>query len=321
MKQLYVLCIAVLACTVSFAQTTISLASTDGSWRNASDWDQDRLPANGDIVTIPANKTLTVDRSVTGNDIHLKVYGKLTLTGQTTQITLTGNSDIVVYEGGMIEGSGANQKLRIGDNVVYLGKNPPVLGPAMATAAAPSFAPVIALSVKFLGFSLARRDNNVLVQWSTAEEVNSHSFEVERSLDGATWTKIATLRAKGTSASIANYSYTDRSVTAAIAYYRVRQVDNDGKYLYTAIKTITFGTGTPEVTIASINSRVVLQFSSQVKGAVEVRLVSLSGQVVGRHIIHQPVGQVILNNAPVKGHYIVAVSNAGDINLAKQVIL
>ena len=320
MKQFYLLAIALCSLATSFAQSKINLSSTNGTWTNASDWDKNRQPTNGDTIVIPANTAVTVGTNVTATDIHLRVYGTVTLSNKTTQLTLNGNSDIVVYEGGKIEGSEANQKLRIGGVVAYQGNNPAIIGPATATAALPSFG-VYILPVKFTGFSLASQNSDVLVQWATAEELNSSAFEVERSADGRNWEKIATVAGKGTSTTASNYSYTDKGIAAFLTYYRIRQVDLDGRFTYTAVKTIKSGITALEVNVAAINSHVVLQFSQQVKGTVEVRLVSLSGQVVSRQRIRRPTGQVILNTGAVKGHYIVAVSDAQELNLARQVVL
>lgn len=320
MKQLYLLCLSVLACTASFSQRTITLVSTTGSWTKTTDWNPQVMPESGDIVVIPSDKSLTIGQNVTADNIHLRIYGTLALTGKSTIVSMQGTSDVVVYEGGKIQGSEANQQLRIGNNIVYLGSTPPVLGPATATAATPTFEPMI-LPVKFAGFSVARHNTNVLVQWSTAEEVNAAAFLVERSTDGNTWTSIATVAAQGNTATLTNYSYTDKNVTAPLTYYRIKQVDANSKYTYTTVKSVKAAAAATEVKVAAINSHVVLQFSNEVKGAVEVRLVSLGGQVVSREVINQPVGQVVLHNAPVKGNYIVAVSNAKEINVAKQVAL
>lgn len=323
MKHIYLFCVAVLACTASLAQSVLTLASTDGSWTSESDWSPKRLPANGDILIIPANKTLKVDRSVKANDIHLKVYGKIILTEKATILDLNGSSDVYVYDGGTIEGTEANQQLRIGNNIVYLGNEPPVLGPVYATPATTDFMAitVTTLPVKFLGFSLTRQGSDVLVQWSTAEEANALAFEVERSTDGNTWSRIASVPARGNSSSLTTYTYSDKNVTAAVAYYRIRQVDIDGKSMYTSIQSVKSAAAAGDVKVAAISNRLVLQFPAQVKGAVEARVMTLSGQVVSKQALQQPVGQVFLNTPPVKGAYIISVSNGQEINVAKQVVL
>jgi hypothetical protein len=98
-------------------------------------------------------------------------------------------------------------------------------------------------------------------------------------------------------------------------------VDVDGKFVYTAVKSITADANSiAEVKVASAQGKVVLQFSRPVKNGVSVRMVSLSGMVVNEQKVTQAVGQVILNTN-MKGNYIVSVSNGQDIKVARQVVL
>ena len=105
-----------------------------------------------------------------------------------------------------------------------------IVGPvyaSVATAGTFISIPMTILPVKFVGFSVARQNNDVLVQWSTAEEVAAANYEVERSFDGTTWSKVGTLAAKGNATSLTNYSFTDRNLSSQTAYYRVKQLDID----------------------------------------------------------------------------------------------
>ncbi|HEY1115457.1 MAG TPA: hypothetical protein VGE66_17945 [Chitinophagaceae bacterium] len=320
MKHIYLLCLAIFACTISFSQEQIKLVSSQGSWPNRSSWDLDRLPQDKDVIIIPSNTNLTIATDVKLTDVQVRVFGTVTFAENNSQVSLLGNSEVIVYDGGRIQGDLSSQKLRLASHTVFSGNNPPVIGPAIATTTFPSFS-LVTLPVKFAGFSLTRRNSDVLVQWSTTEEVAARSFEVERSTDGNTWNRVATVAARGSSSSLTHYTFTDQQVAAPVAYYRIRQVDWNGQFLYTAIKTIKNTSAPAEISIAAIHNRVVLQFATQVKGAVEVRLVSLAGQVVNRQVIHQPMGQVVLPPASVTGAYIVSVSNAADLQVARQVIL
>jgi hypothetical protein len=253
--------------------------------------------------------------------VHLRVYGEVTLLNATTTINLDSQSDIVVYDGGTIDKTMANQKIKIGGINVLGGSSvtATITGPATATASTASFQPFI-LPVKFVGFSVTHGNNGVLIQWSTSEEHDAKTFEVERSLDGNTWNTISTVKAAGNSSSLTNYSYTDKT-TFSKAYYRIKQVDVDGKFVYTAVKSITADANSiAEVKVASAQGKVVLQFSRPVKNGVSVRMVSLSGMVVNEQKVTQAVGQVILNTN-MKGNYIVSVSNGQDIKVARQVVL
>ena len=86
------------------------------------------------------------------------------------------------------------------------------------------------LPVELLDFTATcLEDNAVKIDWSTASEQNSSHFEVRKSLDGYTWYTIETIPAAGNSTENIEYSVLDREVSLNNVYYRLNQVDIDGK--------------------------------------------------------------------------------------------
>src|SRR5690554_6082081 len=84
------------------------------------------------------------------------------------------------------------------------------------------------LPVTLTNFS-ASCDKQVILNWSTASEQNSDRFVVEKSRDGVTWEFVGEQTAAGNSNAIKNYSQTDHTTWNGVSYYRLRQVDFDGK--------------------------------------------------------------------------------------------
>lgn len=74
-----------------------------------------------------------------------------------------------------------------------------------------------------------------VLKWTTATETNTKKFEVEKSIDGILFKKIADLPGAGNSGSVINYSYTDEHPSATPAFYRLKQVDSDGKFEYSKV--------------------------------------------------------------------------------------
>ena len=76
-----------------------------------------------------------------------------------------------------------------------------------------------------------QQSNRVKVAWSTAMELNSSRYDIERSTDGVIFNKVATIPAHGNSSVQLNYAVNDdiTAVTAPIIYYRLKQIDIDGK--------------------------------------------------------------------------------------------
>jgi len=77
----------------------------------------------------------------------------------------------------------------------------------------------------------------VAVHWTTASEVNSARFEVQRSADGIAWVALGSV-ATGSSTGRA-YAYLDGAAPVGLSYYRLRQVDLDGTAAYSPVRTVT----------------------------------------------------------------------------------
>jgi hypothetical protein len=92
------------------------------------------------------------------------------------------------------------------------------------------------LPVHFSAFEAYADKCNVQLNWSTAMEINNDYFTVERSHDGRTFTGIARVPGAGNSSEKQDYSYTDEHPADGLNYYRIRQVDLDGKHTSTNVR-------------------------------------------------------------------------------------
>ena len=88
--------------------------------------------------------------------------------------------------------------------------------------------------VRFTKFDVKCNDNGTLISWSTAQEFNSSHFEIERSINGTDWKKVGKVNASGNSSVDNNYQQID--LYGGNAFYRIKQIDRDGLFIYTAIE-------------------------------------------------------------------------------------
>ncbi len=96
------------------------------------------------------------------------------------------------------------------------------------------------LPVKLTSFTAEAVNQNVILNWATAAELNNNGFEIEKSLDGKHFEKIAFVKGNGTSARVNKYQFIDAVATKQIdAYYRLKQVDFDGKFTYSDIVKVS----------------------------------------------------------------------------------
>lgn len=92
------------------------------------------------------------------------------------------------------------------------------------------------LPVTFLNFTGKKNsENQVVLQWATANELNSDYFLVERSKNGKYFESIGSVKAAGTSSQRHDYTYNDALPFAGSSYYRLRQVDFDGSSMYSKV--------------------------------------------------------------------------------------
>jgi pimeloyl-ACP methyl ester carboxylesterase/photosystem II stability/assembly factor-like uncharacterized protein len=90
--------------------------------------------------------------------------------------------------------------------------------------------------------------NAVQLKWTTAQEINASHFDVERSADGVNFTAIGRVAATGNSDIPRQYGLDDLQFKKGLNYYRLRQVDLDGKFAYSHVVLIRVKKdGEPEV--------------------------------------------------------------------------
>lgn len=92
--------------------------------------------------------------------------------------------------------------------------------------------PLNPLPVTWLYFTGENKGEDNVLTWATASEKNNEYFELERSLDAQNWTTIGRIEAAGYSTTTQTYFHTDKNAPFGRVYYRVKQVDFDGKYEY-----------------------------------------------------------------------------------------
>jgi hypothetical protein len=101
-----------------------------------------------------------------------------------------------------------------------------------------SFNVGIALPVTWLFVKAQLLNNTTAVSWATAQESNSSRFDVENSVGNNNFIKIGEVAAAGNSSTVTNYSFTHTQPVNGFNYYRLKQIDNDGKFKYSDVVTV-----------------------------------------------------------------------------------
>ena len=95
------------------------------------------------------------------------------------------------------------------------------------------------LPVRLLDFKVVSGLDFVTLQWKTDNEINNRGFEIQRSQNGTNWQNIDFVDKATAPSTIQNYKWEDRNPLTGKSFYRLKQVDNDGKFEYTKVLSIT----------------------------------------------------------------------------------
>ena len=180
------------------------------------------------------------------------------------------------------------------------------------------------LPVKLVAFEAKRSSENVLVTWATASETNNSGFEVQVSTDGLAFHKLAWINsANANSLQRQSYGYTDtENGKSGLRYYRLRQVDLDGKEVYSGVKVVSFDTfaNSTEAAIAvypnpfTRDEQATLTIQSPVAGSASLQIMDMTGRNVSTSSISTVTGVNEIAISTIsnlnKGIYLVKVTFA-----------
>jgi|GEM_PF-2854032 len=137
------------------------------------------------------------------------------------------------------------------------------------------------LPVNLADFTVTRRGNTFILNWKTFSEVNSKGFSVERSTNGINWAELAFINSKPNGNITQLYS----PIVPAKGsnYYRLKQVDRDGKFTYFKVASLRFAN--TKVSAFSIypnpaKNNLIAQLQVIVTRSASLQLVNIEGKII-----------------------------------------
>ncbi len=154
-------------------------------------------------------------------------------------------------------------------------------------------------------------DNSVSLDWTSVTELNSNKYVVERSSDGRNFEAIATLNSAGNSVRAINYQFNDKLSVPGAYFYRLNQVDIDGKSEYSKVIYVNSGKNSGRITSVFPNPfRQDIQIVGITAGELNsknVRLFNMAGQQVGYRV--SGANAIAIDDNNPKGIYILKVKD------------
>jgi len=269
-----IICLGLLLVSMIYAKAASCTANANGNWETPGTWTCGHVPGAGDNVTISTGITVTVTANNLATIGNLDVFGTLVFTNG-SKINLTAASVVNVYTGGDITGGNGGAKL-VFPSASYAGPFA-TTGPFYFSNGG-SGGGILGLTL--VSFYSSRQNQDVVLNWKTADEENIKSFEVEsRGSGNSDWQPVGSVPSMAANSNGYSYTFIDHSKVNGDRYYHLKIIDRDGKFVYSKVLFVSFTqTGTFSVmpTMASSSINVTLPASGQ----AEVTIFNTSGQLV-----------------------------------------
>ena len=153
---------------------------------------------------------------------------------------------------------------------------------------APSGVDCAPLPVELSSFSVIQIDRVIELQWETNIEINNKIFEIERAINGIDFFKIGEVNGAGNSNEIQTYTYMDKNPDRETNYYRLKQIDFNGQFAFSRIRSLDFESDHRIINFYPNPSRagnVNLNYVSNVEETIEIYLYDMAGKLIDSKLL------------------------------------
>ncbi len=168
--------------------------------------------------------------------------------------------------------------------------------------------------LKLILFSaVPQNDNTTSLYWNTANEINTMHFVVERGNDGLHFNSLTNIIAKGKANN--NYNTTVADVNTGIVFYRLKMVDNDGRFTYSPIIKIDKRKNAAGFSILSnpVKDFLVISTTDRTLHNTQASIINMQGAVVKSFIVKEGSQTVEVKGLPGGIYYLRMVNGSSSI--------
>ncbi|MFK7950948.1 MAG: zinc-dependent metalloprotease [Saprospiraceae bacterium] len=172
--------------------------------------------------------------------------------------------------------------------------------------------------VELIDFRAEKAENTSALQWATATEINNKGFQVERSQDGRNFETIGFVEGHGTTVQMHYYDFVDNTPFDGTNYYRLKQIDTDGRFEYSKVKIVVFENSL-EKTVALYPNPTQGILNLQTLQTGKVFVYNTLGQMVQSINVNNEITTIDLTNLPNGQYFVSFISNSGE-RMTKKII-
>lgn len=94
-----------------------------------------------------------------------------------------------------------------------------------------------------------QKQNSTILTWSVVTQINNDKYIIEHRRDGRDFLSIGEIEGDGTNNAERHYTYTHKTPSIGVNYYRIKQIDYDGQYSYSNIASVVYEGNYSEIAI------------------------------------------------------------------------
>jgi hypothetical protein len=175
-------------------------------------------------------------------------------------------------------------------------------------------APLAILPVELVYFTGSIIEDAAVLTWLTASELNNSGFEIEHSMNGIDFESIGWVNGNGSSNIPHTYGYKDQNLSLGVNYYRLKQIDYDGKVSYSQIISLEYKTNL-KVSIYPVPALNILNVNINLKdlNKVQLTIVDVSGRRIRTVLNVNASNQIDLSNIPNGSYFLQVNSNNNQL--------
>ena len=164
------------------------------------------------------------------------------------------------------------------------------------------------LPIELISFNAINNNGSVELDWKTVSETNNDFFEIQHSKNTKDWKQIGIIDGNGTTNELHNYSFIDKNPATGTNYYRLKQVDFDGKYSYSQIKSVNIkSTKSIEIYPNPSNG---LVYINQIEEGSKIKLLDMNSRLINIDIQYNGSKAMLnLDRLPKSIYFIRIISN------------
>jgi hypothetical protein len=171
------------------------------------------------------------------------------------------------------------------------------------------------LPINLQSFNAKKERENVMLDWATATEINNEYFLIEHSIDGRQFNEVGMVEGAGNSTNLLEYKFLHESPFSGVNYYRLQQVDFDGKFSYSPIVEVEIKSESDKLNVYPnpFTNEISVVLTNSLNKDAKINIYDVFGRLVSSDIIKEDQKQKSFNLTELdSGIYIIQIGEGNN---------